>query len=126
MATDSVIVTQEEIAKFRTELANYPKPEAITALNVIEECDGDVEDAIPLLLLRETGTEPDRSLDDLLAGSRKFICQEEVREALESGIIGSAIEPISMGAGFPPGTATAICIFAFKLGIKKLCNDSEA
>ncbi|MEB3177888.1 MAG: hypothetical protein VKL59_02435 [Nostocaceae cyanobacterium] len=116
-----ITVTPEEIAEFRAQLVHYPQSQAIAALDVIEECEGYLEDAVPLLLMRETGHEPDRGLNDLLDKCRKFICQEEVREALSSGILAPAIEPIAIGAGIPPGTATAIGICAFKLGIKKLC-----
>ncbi|MCA2684770.1 MAG: hypothetical protein EWV49_13075 [Microcystis aeruginosa Ma_QC_Ch_20071001_S25] len=120
MTTDSIQVTAEEIAQFRTELADNPR--AIAALDAIEDCEGYLEDAVPLLLI-EAGTEPDRSIGDLFEKCRQFICQEEVREALESGMIAPAIEPISMGAGIPPGVATAIGICAFKLGMKRVCAD---
>jgi hypothetical protein len=124
MDIESTRVTPEEIAQFRTELASYPS--SLAALDVIEdECEGYAGDAIRLLLRRETNTEADRSisLGDLLEKCRKFICQEEVREALESGMIAPAIEPISMAAGIPPGVATAVGICAFKLGMKKICAD---
>ena len=121
MDIESTKVTPEEIAQFRAELADNLG--AITSLDVIDECDGYLKYAIPLLLMRETGTEPDRSIGDLLKKCRQFICQEEVREALESGMIAPAIEPISMGAGIPPGVATAIGICAFKLGMKRVCAD---
>jgi hypothetical protein len=123
MDIESTKVTPEEIAQFRAELADNLG--AITSLDVIDECDGYLKYAIPLLLMRETGTEPDRSIGDLLKKCRQFICQEEVREALESGMIAPAIEPISMGAGIPPGVATAIGICAFKLGMKKVCANLE-
>ncbi|MCA2656717.1 hypothetical protein [Microcystis sp. M061S2] len=119
MDIESTKVTSEEIAQFRAELVDNLS--AIAALDAIEECEGYLEDAVPLLLMRETGTEPDRSIGDLLKKCRQFICQEEVREALESGMIAPAIEPISMGAGIPPGVATAIGICAFKLGMKRVC-----
>jgi hypothetical protein len=90
MDIESTTVTPEEIAQFRAELANYPNPEVIAALDAIEECEGYLEDAIPLLLL-EAGREPDRSFSDILEKCRKFICQEEVRESLESGMIAPAI-----------------------------------
>ncbi|BAY80442.1 hypothetical protein NIES25_69300 (plasmid) [Nostoc linckia NIES-25] len=130
MVIDSIQLTPEESTKYRAELANYHNPDAsaaIAALDVIEgECEGYLEDAIPLLLMRETGTEADRSMSDLLEKCRKFICQEEVREALELGLIVPAIEPISIGAGIPPGVATAIGICAFKLGIKKVCGVTKS
>lgn len=88
MTTELTKVTPEEIAKFRAELADYPNPKAIAALDEIEECEGYLEDAIPLLV--------------------------------------PAIEPISMGAGIPPGVATAIGICAFKLGMKKVCAGCDA
>lgn len=130
MTTNTTIVTSKEIAKFRDELVDYPKAEiaakAIAALDVIEEeCDGYLEDAIPLLLMRETGQEAEKGLGDLLEQSRQFICQKDVREALESGLIAPAIEPVSMSVGIPPGTATAIAILAFKLGMKRLCADCD-
>jgi hypothetical protein len=96
---------------------------AIAALDAIDECDGYLKYAIPLLLMRETGTEPDRSIGDLLKKCRQFICQEEVREGLQSGMIAPFIEPISVSAGIPVGVATAIGICAFKLGMKKVCAD---
>ena len=67
----------------------------------------------------------DLSVQSTQKKCRQFICQEEVREALESGMIAPAIEPISMGAGIPPGVATAIGICAFKLGMKKVCANLE-
>ena len=120
MTTDSIQVTAEEIVQFRAELADNPR--AIAALDAIKDCEGYLKDAVTLLLI-EAGTEPDRSIGDLLEKCRQFICQEEVREALESGMIAPAIEPISMGAGIPPGVATAIGICAFKLGMKRVCAD---
>ncbi len=123
MDIESTKVTPEEIAQFRAELVDNLS--AIAAFDASEECEGYLKYAIPLLLMRETGTEPDRSIGDLLKKCRQFICQEEVREALESGMIAPAIEPISMGAGIPPGVATAIGICAFKLGMKKVCANLE-
>jgi hypothetical protein len=125
MAAGLTKVTPEEIAKFRAELSDYPNLDAIAALDVIEECEGYLEDVVPLLLMRETGTEVDKSFGDLLERCHEFICKEEVREALESGMIAPAIEPISMGAGIPPGVATAIGICAFKLGMKRVCADCD-
>jgi hypothetical protein len=125
MVIDSIQLTPEEIAQFRAELLNYPNSDVIAALDTIEEeCDGYLDDAIPLLLMRETGSETDRdrSMSDMLEKCRQFICQEEVRDALESGILAPAIEAISISVAIPPGVATAISICAFKLGIKKVCG----
>lgn len=117
-------VTQEEIQQFREQLRDYP--EAIAALDVIQECDGYVEDAVTLLMMRETGKEPDRGVGEWLQKCRTAICQEDVKEALASGLIAPAIEPLAISTGFPPGTATALGILAFKIGIKKLCDSPSS
>jgi hypothetical protein len=117
-------VTLQEIEQFREQLRDYP--EAIAALDVIQECDGYVEDAVTLLMMRETGQEPDRGVSEWLQKCRTAICQEDVKEALASGLIAPAIEPLAISTGFPPGTATAIGILAFKIGIKKLCDSPNS
>lgn len=119
-------VTPEEISRFRSQLADYPQ--ALVALDTIEECERYLDDAVPLLVMRETGQEPDKSLslNDLLEKCRQFICQEEVREFLESGLIAPIVEPLAVSAGIPLGTATALSILVFKLGARKFCNVPES
>lgn len=43
-------VTRAEVAKFRTQLADCP--DAINALQVIEDCEGNLEDAAMVLAIR--------------------------------------------------------------------------
>ncbi|ACC83973.1 hypothetical protein [Nostoc punctiforme] len=119
-----ITVTPEEISQFRRELAD--NPQALVALDTIEECEGYLDDAVPLLVMRETAQEADRGLDDWLEKSRQFFCQEEVREALESGLLAPAIEAIAIGICIPPGIATALSICVFKLGAKKFCKVPES
>ncbi|MEH2196981.1 hypothetical protein [Nostoc sp.] len=119
-----ITVTPEEISKFRSQLADLPQ--ALVALDAIEECEGYLDDAVPLLVMRETAQEADRSLNDLLEKCRQFICQEEVRQFLESGLIAPIVEPLAVSAGIPLGTATALSILVFKLGVRKFCNVPES
>ena len=117
-----IVIVQEEVKHFRDQLAD--KPKALEALDAIEECEGYLNDAISLLLMRELGEEPDRGFSDLLEKCRKFVCQEEIREFLESGLISPVIEPLSVSVGVPIGTATALSICVFKIGAKKFCSIS--
>ncbi|MEH2237589.1 hypothetical protein [Nostoc sp.] len=119
-----ITLTPEEISQFRSQLAD--KPQALAALDTIEECEGYLEDAVPLLVMRETARGADKSLNDLLEKCRQFICQEEIREFLESGLIAPIIEPLAVSAGIPLGTATALSILVFKLGARKFCNVPES
>ncbi|MEH2317761.1 hypothetical protein [Nostoc sp.] len=119
-----ITLTAEEISQFRSQLADLPQ--ALAALDAIEECEGYLKDAVPLLVMRETAQEADRSLNDLLEKCRQFICQEDVRQFLESGLIAPIVEPLAVSAGIPLGTATALSILVFKLGVKKFCNVPES
>ncbi|PAX60502.1 hypothetical protein [Brunnivagina elsteri] len=119
-----ITVTPEEITQFRSQFAD--NPEASAALDAIAECEGYVEDAVPLIFMRETAREADRSLNDWLEKCRQFICQEDVRDALESGLIAPVVEPLAMSAGIPVGTATALSVLVFKLGAKKFCKTPES
>jgi hypothetical protein len=119
-----ITVTPEEISQFRSELAD--NPQALVALDTIEECESDLDDAVQLLVMRETAQDAHRGLNDWLEKCRQFICQEEVREALESGLLAPAIEAIAIGISIPPGIATALSICVFKLGAKKFCKVPES
>jgi hypothetical protein len=119
-------VTQEEINQFREQLAGYP--EAIAALDLIEQRNGNLETAAKILAIR-AGYEPSRKLDlldELSEKCRKVICQEEFKEDLAAGVIVAVIEPLATGAGIPPGLASAIAIYAFKTGVKKFCQPTDS
>ncbi len=119
-------VSPEEIEKFRAQLVDYP--EAIAAVDLIEQRDGNLETATKILAIR-AGYEPSRKinlLDELSEKCRKVICQDEFREDLAAGVIVAVVEPLATSAGIPPGLATAIAIYAFKTGVKKFCQPTDS
>ena len=116
-------VTLQEIEQFRAQLTNYPG--AITALNVVEECDGHLEDAITLLAMRDMDKEPDRGFSEVVQECRKIICQEEFRNDLVAGLLGIAIEPLSISVGIPPSIATVVILYAYKTGMKNFCEPAD-
>ena len=115
-----ITITLEEINQFRSQLKDDPK--ALAALDVIEECEGYVSDAISLLLIREKKQDSSRSLNELLQKFRKFFCQEEIKDFLESGLIAPIVEPVAVATGLPVGIVTALSICVFKLGAKQFCS----
>ncbi|MEB3341492.1 hypothetical protein [Okeania sp.] len=74
-------ITQEEIENFRSQLANYP--EALAALDEIEEEKGDLEFATEIIALEagmgESRDEKKNWLKDLSKQARNIICQEELK-----------------------------------------------
>ncbi|MDJ0511698.1 MAG: hypothetical protein QNJ64_20985 [Crocosphaera sp.] len=117
-----IVISNKEIEALSSRLSTYP--EAIKALNTIKECDGYLEDAMQLIAIRETRDDSERGFQDWLVRGRKILCQEEFRNDLAAGLIGVLIEPLVVSAAIPPGVATVVAIYAFKVGIKKFCESS--
>jgi hypothetical protein len=118
-------VTTEEIAKFRSQLADYP--EAIAALDMIEECEGNLEDAATVLAI-ELGQETDRAdgwFESLAKRCRPVVCQEEFKDDLLAGLVVGAMESLAVSMGIPPGLATPVAIYVVKKGVKNFCKDFE-
>ncbi len=123
-----ITVTPEEISQFRSQFEDNPDVRAV--LDLIEQRNGNLETAAKILAIR-AGYEPSRKsniLDELLEKSRKIICQQEFRDELAAGIIPLVIEPLAMSAAIPPGLASVVAIYVFKIGVKKFCQvpDSES
>ena len=73
-------VTTEEIEKFRAQLAD--NQEAITALDAIERCKGNLEAAAKLITIEQTDEDVETRADsnylnELAKRCRNIICQEE-------------------------------------------------
>ena len=79
-------VTSQEIAKFRSLMVN--DPQAMETLDLIEDCDGDLEDAVMTLAIK-AGQQPEQTnsewLDALAKKWRAIICEQEHREDLLNG-----------------------------------------
>jgi hypothetical protein len=116
------IVTSQEIAQFRSELAN--NPEAMKALDVIEDCEGDLEDAAIALAIR-AGQQPQRDnaewLDALARKCRAVICQKEFREDLLNGSFAPVIGYLAATPLLPGILATPVLMYVVRQGVKSFC-----
>lgn len=117
-----VIVTLEEIEQYRAELAEDPV--ALSALDMIEDCEGDLEDAAIALALR-VGQEPDRSenwLDGLAKRWRAFVCQAGIKDALAAGSISSAVKLLAAETTIPDVLALPVVVYVVKTGVEDFCR----
>lgn len=117
-------LTANEILQYRTDLADDPA--ALRALDVIDDCDGDLEDAAIVLALR-TGQEPDRSdrwLESVAKRWRITLCGADVRAALETQQTATAVQLVTR-AGIPIDLAIPIVLFVLKTGIDDFCRPLE-
>ncbi|KAM3116306.1 hypothetical protein [Phormidesmis sp. 146-33] len=116
-------ITRDEVEQLQAQLESYP--EAITALNVVLECNGHLEDAITLLTMREMDEDVERGLSEVVQQCRSVICKEEFRNDLVGGLLGIAIEPVSISVGVPPSVATVVLLYAYKTGMNKFCQSID-
>jgi hypothetical protein len=117
-----MIVTLKEIENYRTELADDPV--SLRALDMIEDCEGDLEDAAIALAL-QSGQEPnesDRWLESLSKRWRSFLCQAGLKDYLLSGSIANAVKLLAAETDIPVALATPVILFAIKTGVEDFCK----
>ena len=117
-----MLLTTQEIANFRSQLSEHE--EVMEALDLIEDCEGDVEDAAISLALK-AGMEPSTS-DNWLEGEAKrcrvAICEAEFREDLVNGKLKKVVEYLIEKKICPPVLAGPVVIYAVKMGVEEFCQ----
>ena len=127
MTTDSIQVTAEEIVQFRAELAD--NPQALADLDVIEKCEGDLEQAARILARRA-------DIEDVRAGitwesalkqARQVVCDEKFKEGLAPDLIGGIIGAL-ITAGNPVlvAVATPCAGYIVKVSLTEFCNTKKS
>jgi hypothetical protein len=117
-----IIVTREEVEQYRTELAD--EASALSALDMLEDCEGNLEDAAIALGLR-VGQEPDRSddwLDGLAKRWRAFVCQTGMKESLQAGSITNAVKLLAAESTMPDVLALPVVLYVVKTGVEEFCK----
>ncbi|MBE9212845.1 hypothetical protein IQ247_09090 [Plectonema cf. radiosum LEGE 06105] len=122
-----ITVTPEEISQFRTQLAD--NPEALAALDAIEECKGNLEAAAQLIAVETTEAEvslrgDSNYLEKLAQKLSKIICQEEFDE-LMAGVLTTAIATLAVSGNIPAALATPVVIYVAKIGKKQFCETAK-
>ncbi|HLO85597.1 MAG TPA: hypothetical protein VK203_11420 [Nostocaceae cyanobacterium] len=120
-------VTSQELAQFRSHLAD--DPQAMEALDLIEDCEGDLEDAAMTLAIR-AGQEPERAnaewLDALARKWRSVICEQEYREDLVNGSLPGMMAHLQSMPTFPKILAAPVLIYVLKQGVNNFCQPLDA
>ncbi|CAD0232155.1 MULTISPECIES: hypothetical protein [Planktothrix] len=120
-----IILTSQEIAQFRSRLAEYSV--ALEALDRIENCEGDLEDAAIEMAIY-VGQSPDTSenwLDGLAKRYRVSLCNKDLREELIQGNIKAMVESLIAENQCPALLITPVVIYAVKSGIEQFCQPLE-
>jgi hypothetical protein len=120
------ILTTEQIAEFRDQLASYP--DALKALEVIADCEGDLEDAAMVIAIR-VGQQPDTAnslwLDGLAKKCRAVICQQEFRNDMVNGSFAAIVEALINTKICHPLLVTPVLLYVFQQGVNKFCQSLD-
>ena len=122
----TVVLTPAEIDQFRQELADIPP--ALVALDMIEACEGDVEDAAISLAIR-VGQEPDTSerwLESTAKRWRPLICQPHTLALSQLEQVIAIVELLTAETDIPPALVAPVAIFVFKTGLNQFCQPLSA
>jgi hypothetical protein len=113
-------VTPEEIAQFREQLKH--DPEALAALDTIQECEGNLEEAARSIATAAGNTDVESDLlEELSSRCRTVICQEDMKEKLPV-LIAAIAEFLASSSGFPSKLATPIALFAMEKESEDFCD----
>ena len=114
-----ISLTAEEIAQYRSILREYP--EALTALDAIEDCEGDLTDAAISLAIK-VGQQPDSNdyLEGLAKRCRVNICQYQ--DNLLNNQLAKVIGYLIIQKPCPSLLVTPVVFYAVKKGINDFCQ----
>ena len=119
-------VTLAEIARFRSQFADYPT--ALQALQAIEDCEGDLEDAAIALAIR-AGQQPEIAnsewLGILARKCRAVICRSEFRDDLLNGNFAEIVPYLAATSLCPPLLATPVIMYVVLEGINDFCHQID-
>ncbi len=120
-----IIITPQELEQFRADLSDHAA--ALDALRVIEDCDGDLEDAAIALAIR-SGQEPDtndRWIEGLAKRWRHILCQADLKESLEDRLSGAVVDAIAAQTEIPSKLVTPVALYVLKTGVQDFCLPLE-
>ncbi len=114
-------VTADQIEQYRAQLVDYP--EALKGLDLLADCEGELEDAAISLALR-AGMQPDTSdrwLDGLAKRFRAVVCQPRLRELVGQDLK-AAVEALAAIAAIPPALAIIVILYVQLTGVDLFCK----
>jgi len=121
----SIIVSPKDLELFREQLSDHPS--ALAALDVIEDCDGDLEDAAISLAIR-SGQLPEENegwIVGLAKRWRHILCEAQLKEGLEDGLSGELVDTIVSQTDLPMRLAVPVAIYVIKAGVEPFCQPMQ-
>lgn len=117
----TIVLSSQEIAHYRTELA--ADAEALEALDQIEDCEGDLEDAA-LSLGIQAGQQPDRTdwLPGVAKRCRVILCQDPCQSYFQQGQLTGVVTTLKAAQVCPSLLVTPVVLYVLKSGVESFCD----
>lgn len=114
-------LSREEIGYYREQLEDCEI--ALRALDIIEDCEGDLEDSATSMAL-SIGQSPDRIdwFEGMVKRCRVALCGQSLRQDLQDNYIEPAVQYLLERGICPPLLVTPVIIYAVKQGIDSFCE----
>jgi hypothetical protein len=116
-------VSNAEISRLQSQLADYP--DAMAALDVIADCEGDIEDAAMALGIRagqQPGLDNSAWLTAVAKRCRAALCQEDLRVDLMNGNWAAALHFLQTNKVCPDLLAVPVLLYVDNVGINRFCE----
>jgi hypothetical protein len=116
-------VSSAEISRLQSQLADYP--DALIALAVIADCEGDVEDAAMALGIRagqQPGLDNSAWLPAVAKRCRAALCQEDLRLDLVNGNWAAALHLFQTQQICHNLLAIPVLLYVDNVGINRFCE----
>jgi hypothetical protein len=126
--SDATHLTPEEIQNYQEQFKDYP--EALDALDLIDESDGDLIESANLLAaeagieISSRAGEDVNILDKLAQKCRSIICDEDFMDDLMSGLLTAGVATLTVSGQIPQAVATPVVIYLTKKGVKIWCQSN--
>ena len=121
------IITTEELAKFRTSLHEYGE-DASQTLDIVEECHGNLEDAMEIVMVN-AGVEPvlddDDWLDKRAKELRRFICDPDFKDFFINDAYALALGYLLAKTTHPATILILVILYLFRKGLKYFCQSEQ-
>ncbi|MFM7449409.1 MAG: hypothetical protein ACKO24_12525 [Leptolyngbyaceae cyanobacterium] len=122
----TITVEPDLLQQLRTALVHLP--EALGAIDTLEACEGDLEDAAISVAI-EVGQEPDvsdRWIEGLAKRWRHIICQPEMKVVLQAPLTAVAIQQLASTTRLPLKLATLVALYVQQAKVQEFCYSFEA
>jgi hypothetical protein len=112
-----ISITAQELREYRLLLSDYPDHNALDGLDAVEQCRGNLEDALTLLGNQsETKQLRQIELDELTDMCRNAVCSQPTEDFIGLlNIVSGFLPP-------PASMAVPVALYIIKLGVRNYCR----